>query len=83
MGRGFSRNELKQAGSNMTQALKLGLPIDYKRKTVHDQNVQVVRCFLKEQKTEKHQIPANVDEVSHEEKETTDDHRKTKGKLKR
>jgi ribosomal protein L13E len=45
-GKGFSREELKQAGTNPKEALKLKIPIDLKRKTVHEENVATLRTFL-------------------------------------
>ena len=49
-GRGFSREELKKAGSNMKEAVKLGLPVDDKRKTAHEENIEAVKTFLQEKK---------------------------------
>mgnify|MGYP001580797728 CR=1 FL=1 len=49
-GRGFSREELKAAGSSLTEAVKLGLPVDDKRKTVHEENVEVAKALLQEKK---------------------------------
>jgi large subunit ribosomal protein L13e len=45
-GRGFSRDELKQAGTNPKDALKLKIPIDLKRKSVHEENVATLKAFL-------------------------------------
>jgi ribosomal protein L13E len=45
-GRGFSRNELREAGSDRTEALKLKIPLDDKRKTVHAENVEALKAFL-------------------------------------
>ncbi len=42
-GRGFSPNELEKAGVNKLQAKRLGLPIDYRRKTLHDENVETIK----------------------------------------
>ncbi len=50
VGRGFSRGELKKAGSSLKEALKLGVPVDDKRKTVHENNVEAVKAFLQEKK---------------------------------
>jgi len=47
-GRGFSREELKQAGIDFQRALKLRLPIDPRRKTKHADNVKVLKKFLQE-----------------------------------
>jgi large subunit ribosomal protein L13e len=53
VGRGFSREELKQAGTTMADALKLKIPIDKRRKTAHEENIETVKTFLKSRKTEK------------------------------
>jgi ribosomal protein L13E len=45
-GRGFSRSELKEAGSDRTEALRLKIPFDEKRKTVHAENVEALKAFL-------------------------------------
>jgi ribosomal protein L13E len=49
-GRGFSREELKKAESNLKEALRFGLPVDTKRKTAHDENIAAVKAFLQEKK---------------------------------
>jgi large subunit ribosomal protein L13e len=46
LGRGFSRDELRKAGTSLTEAVKLGVPVDSRRKTAHDENVEVARAFL-------------------------------------
>ena len=45
-GKGFSRDELKKAGTSFAQALKLSIPIDRMRRTAHDENVETVKAFL-------------------------------------
>ncbi len=45
-GRGFSRNELKKAGTNPTEALKLHIPLDQKRRTIHEENVTNIKTIL-------------------------------------
>jgi len=50
VGRGFSREELKKAGTNLKDALKLGIPTDHKRRTAHDENVEALRIFLQAKK---------------------------------
>ncbi|MEM3626491.1 MAG: ribosomal protein L13e [Candidatus Bathyarchaeia archaeon] len=45
-GKGFSKEELKRAGLSFTEALKLGIPIDYRRKTAHEENINVIKSFL-------------------------------------
>jgi hypothetical protein len=49
-GRGFSREELKKAGSSLKEAVKLGLPVDNKRKTSHDKNVEDAKAFVKDRR---------------------------------
>ena len=55
-GRGFSREELRKAGLSMKQAVKLGAPVDTKRKTAREGNIEIVRALLKEKK-----LPKNKD----------------------
>lgn len=47
-GRGFSLEELKKAGLDPRDALKYGVPVDAKRKTAHEGNIEVVKAFLQE-----------------------------------
>jgi large subunit ribosomal protein L13e len=49
-GKGFSREELKRAGSNLKEALSFGVPVDSRRKTAHEENVTVVKTFLESKK---------------------------------
>jgi large subunit ribosomal protein L13e len=44
-GKGFSQEELKKAGLNMTEAKKLGVPVDKRRKTAHDKNVKTLKTY--------------------------------------
>ncbi len=46
-GRGFSRGELKEAGVDLKHALKLGIPIDPRRKTKHEENVKMLKRHLR------------------------------------
>jgi large subunit ribosomal protein L13e len=45
-GRGFSLDELKQAGLQESQARSMGIRIDPRRSTVHAQNVSSLAAFL-------------------------------------
>jgi ribosomal protein L13E len=49
-GRGFSREELKKAGTNLTEALKFSLPVDSRRRTFHKENVEAVKNLLESRK---------------------------------
>jgi large subunit ribosomal protein L13e len=49
-GKGFSREELKKAGLSLKEALKFGIPVDSRRRTTHEENVEVVKTFLESKK---------------------------------
>jgi ribosomal protein L13E len=51
LGRGFSSDELKKAGSSLHEAVRLHIAIDPRRKTGHDDNVEKLKILLKERKT--------------------------------
>jgi len=46
-GRGFSREELKKAGVGLRQALRAGLPVDTRRRTVHEENLELIKQQIK------------------------------------
>ena len=46
-GKGFSRDELKEAGLDFRRALELHLRIDTRRKTKHDENVKTLKQLLR------------------------------------
>jgi large subunit ribosomal protein L13e len=57
-GKGFSVDELRKAGSSLSEAVKFGVPVDARRKTAHEVNVEAVKAFLVERKTAlKHKKP--------------------------
>jgi len=49
-GKGFSKEELKKAGLSFKEALKLGVPVDLRRRTIHERNVDVIKEFLDSRK---------------------------------
>ncbi len=51
-GRGFSPTELKKAGVNPTEAKKIDLPTDFKRKTAHDENIEAIKAYSAKKKAE-------------------------------
>jgi len=51
-GRGFSSEELKKAGLNPSEASRIGLPADFRRKTAHDENVEVIKAYAEKKKAE-------------------------------
>jgi len=50
IGRGFSIGELKEAGLSISEAKKLGLYIDRRRKSIHKENIDILKDFLKKVK---------------------------------
>jgi len=51
-GRGFSTEELQKAGLNPAEAKRLEIPVDRRRKTVYDQNVEAVKAYVEKKKAE-------------------------------
>ena len=49
-GRGFSRDEIGKAGLISAEAARLELPVDFKRKTAHDENVEAIKVYVETQK---------------------------------
>jgi ribosomal protein L13E len=49
-GKGFSLDELKKAGTSLTEAVKLHVPVDPRRRTVHDENVKALKPVLDEKR---------------------------------
>jgi ribosomal protein L13E len=49
-GKGFSPNELAKAGVNKLQAKQMGFPIDYKRRTAHDSNIEQLKAHVAQAK---------------------------------
>ncbi len=50
VGKGFSREELKKAGINLQEARRIELPIDFRRRTAHDENVEKVKTYAAQEK---------------------------------
>jgi ribosomal protein L13E len=44
-GKGFSREELREAGLSPREALKSGIPIDIRRRTIHKENAKAVKSY--------------------------------------
>ncbi len=47
VGKGFSSNELREAGLNKQQAKQLGIRVDIKRKSTHQENVDCLKSHAK------------------------------------
>ncbi len=46
-GKGFSRDELREAGTDPKEALRSGIPVDLRRKTKHKENVKILKQYLR------------------------------------
>jgi large subunit ribosomal protein L13e len=51
LGRGFSSGELERAELSPKDALRFGIPIDSRRKTAHDENIEAVKTYLQKRKS--------------------------------
>ena len=49
-GRGFSREELKKAGLHPAEAKRLEIPVDRRRKSAHNQNVEAIKAYSEKKK---------------------------------
>jgi len=47
-GKGFSAEEIKAAGLSPGEATKLGIPVDPRRRTSHEDNVETLKEYLKD-----------------------------------
>ena len=47
-GRGFSMEELRKAELDLKRALKLKIPVDLRRRSLHEENVEALKARLKE-----------------------------------
>jgi len=50
--RGFSLTELKNAGLTKQDAMKIGIPLDVKRKSMHNENVETLKMHAEKAKAE-------------------------------
>lgn len=50
-GRGFSKEELKKSALDFRKALRLEIPVDLKRNTLHEENVEALKEYLKNLKS--------------------------------
>lgn len=49
-GKGFSREEIRKANSSPAEALRLGVRVDSKRKTAHEENVETLKAYFADKK---------------------------------
>ncbi|MEM2084061.1 MAG: ribosomal protein L13e, partial [Nitrososphaerota archaeon] len=50
IGRGFSINELKEAGITLDEARKIGIYIDFRRRSKHTENIEKLKELIKSKK---------------------------------
>jgi ribosomal protein L13E len=67
-GRGFSPEELKKASLNPAKAKRLEVPIDRRRKTAHDQNVEAIKAYAEKKKAETKPKPESKPKPQHKKK---------------
>jgi ribosomal protein L13E len=63
-GRGFSTEELKKAGLNSAEAREMGLLADLRRRTMHDENVEVLKACAEKKRAEVKPKPKPVPKQS-------------------
>jgi large subunit ribosomal protein L13e len=56
-GRGFSLGELKEAGLTAGEAKVRGVPVDARRKSTHEENVEILREWYEDAKESKFRVP--------------------------
>ena len=56
-GRGFSVAEIQAAGLNPGEARILGIPVDLRRKSTHEENVEILKEFITSAKENKIKVP--------------------------
>ena len=79
IGRGFSTTELAKAGVNKQQAKQIGLPVDVKRKSAHDQNIATIKEYAEKAKAQKAEAAAKL-ELQKPEKQKPEPKTKKKAK---
>jgi ribosomal protein L13E len=50
-GKGFSPDELKEAGLNAADARNLRIPVDRKRKSSHEENIEALKTHYEKDQT--------------------------------
>jgi ribosomal protein L13E len=52
VGKGFSPEELGKAGLNPAEAKRLEIPVDKRRETAHDVNIEALKAYVEKRKAE-------------------------------
>ncbi len=56
-GRGFSLAEIQTAGLNAGEAQILGIPVDLRRKSTHEENVEILKEYITAAKENEIKVP--------------------------
>jgi len=56
-GRGFSLAEIQAVGLNAGEAQILGIPVDLRRKSTHEENVEILKEFVASAKENEIKVP--------------------------
>ncbi|HIH88409.1 TPA: ribosomal protein L13e [Candidatus Bathyarchaeota archaeon] len=56
-GRGFSLAEIQAAGLNAGEAKIIGIPVDLRRKSTHEENVEILKEYITAAKENEIKIP--------------------------
>jgi hypothetical protein len=56
-GRGFSLSEVQAAGLNAGEAEVLGIPVDLRRKSMHEENVEILKEYIASAKENELKVP--------------------------
>jgi ribosomal protein L13E len=51
-GKGFSKEELRKAGTSLREAAKNKIPVDPRRRTAHEGNIQIVKALVEAKRSE-------------------------------
>jgi large subunit ribosomal protein L13e len=57
IGKGFSIEEVKEAGVNVGEARHLGVPVDQRRSTSYPENVEALKEWIAEARKEGFRVP--------------------------
>ena len=52
-GKGFSKGELEKVGIDFKQALRAKIPIDLRRQTKHEENIKLLKHYLRSLRSSK------------------------------
>jgi ribosomal protein L13E len=56
-GKGFSKSEIQKAGLDAITARKMGLPVDPRRKSMHEENVAAMKAHAAKEKAKPKPAP--------------------------